>query len=171
MIFTARCGKTFLASVIIPLLLASCSGKAPAQGAETDAEKRVKEMIINSYSDSILTFTLSADSGRSADSSGNFMLYAPVYERKSGEKVTVESDSCLSGKQTISYFGGVTVRFEDSMILYTDSMVYLVREDSASTGDSVLIEKEKNKMKTRGFSAGEGFKRIVFPDKVVLYGD
>ncbi|MGE3063179.1 MAG: LPS export ABC transporter periplasmic protein LptC [bacterium] len=171
MIFTIKCGKTFLVSVFVLLAAVSCRAKAENEKLSLIGDKRVNGVVMSSYADSTLKFTLVSDSGRSSDSTESFILFKPVYRREEGESVTVASDSCLSGSDVITYYGNVRVDFEDSMVLLTDSMVYYVKSDSAMTEDSVLIVKNSNKMRTKGFSGGEGFKKIVFPERVVLYGD
>lgn len=171
MISIIKCGKILLAELFILILAASCSGGKPSDRINSSSEKSFKSIKMRSYKGSVLNFSLFSDSGKSVPSGEDFILYNPFYVREEGESVTVSSDSCLSGRDVITYYSNVTVNFKDSMVLYTDSMTYFVDADSAVAEDSVLIQKEKNRMVTKKFIGKDGFKRIEFPNRVMLYGE
>jgi LPS export ABC transporter protein LptC len=153
------------------LLILSCSSKGSETSLMTGNEKTMSGIKMKSYKEKELQFTLDAQSGYSTDSSDNYTLIKPLYKRVTGDSIRVHSDSCISGKTEITYYGNVIVEFEDSMTLYTDSMRYFTESDSAITEDSVLIIKNNNKMKSKGFAGSNGFNKITFLGKVVLYDE
>ena len=170
MISTIRCGKTFLFSILM-LILASCFASGDKESFDAESNKSIEDIFMKSYKEKELQFTLTADRGFSHDSTEDILLFNPVYRRAAGDSVVIEADSCLSGKDRIVYYGNVKVAFEDSMVLYTDSLAYFIETDSSMTEDSVLIEKNSNKMKSKGFAGSSGFKKIKFLDRVVLYDE
>jgi len=170
MIFTTKYGKIFLFSIFI-FLLFSCSSERPDDFIQSDREKSVIDIFMKSFKEKELQFTLKAEKGFSLDSSDGYILFCPVYRRERGDSIVICSDSCMSSKEEIIFMGNVIVEFEDSMVLYTNSLVYFIDTDSSITEDSILIEKSSNKMKSKGFVGSSGFGKIKFLSKVVLYDE
>lgn len=114
-------------------------------------------------------YTLRADTGFYFDTTDTYKLKKVEYKREDGEDVLIYSDSSIVKKESIDYFGNVKIVFSDSMELYTDSIVYLIKKDSLKTDDSILMVKKNNKMLTCGMVCYDNFKRIIFNSPILIY--
>lgn len=169
MIFTTESGLISIVSMLL-IVFSGCSHSDTVKQADFGYEKKIVNFVVTSHKNGIEDYALYAESAFVYDSSEDYRLHKVIYERRDGEKVKIFSDSSLIMNNSISYYSNIRIELEDSMQMFTDSLIYRTDIDTVSTDDSILIIKGNDRMMTKGFYGDKNFKKITFYNPVVFYG-
>ncbi len=116
-------------------------------------------------------YSIKSDTGYYIDSMNMYILKNVEYDREDGEKVKIVAESSNVFEKRIEYFKNVRVIFSDSMVLYTNHLLYDINTDTLRTDDSIMIEKKDDRMLTKGFICFDNFKKTLFLSPVLIYDE
>lgn len=173
MIFSTESGRMLISILSgILLLTASCSSGGAEEGAAAPFRKVFINSSMRSFTEGSEDYSIRADSAFQSDSSDNLLMKKVVFMKFSqDDTVRIVSDSCINGDSEIVFMGRVRVDMKDSMQIFTEAIVYMSAKDSAMSEDSLLIRKSGDKLKTKGFISDGSFKRVDFPNPVIISDD
>lgn len=170
MIFSTEYGKTLINFLLFAsILISSCTGGQPEEKESLSYRKVFINSSMRSFIQGAEDYSISADSAFQSDSSDNLLMKNVLFMKfAEGDTVSIVSDSCMSGDSEIVFMGSVKVEMKDSMQIFTEMIIYKSAKDSAVSDDSLLIRKRGDKLKTKGFTSDGSFKRVDFPNPVII---
>lgn len=159
-----------IVTVSIFLFLLFC-GRESIEKVEKIQEDVVTDFRSEYFQKDVKIYSLKSDTGYYIDSLKMYILKNVEYNREDGEKVTIFAESSSVFEKKIEYFKNVRVVFSDSMILYSNYLLYDIDTDTLRTDDSIIIEKKDDRMLTKGFICFDNFKKTVFLSPVLIYDE
>lgn len=166
MTYMTGSGRILIFSI---LLFAACAG--PQTGNTPEYDGLMFNMSMKAFRDGKPDYTIDAESVFTYADTMTVMHNIHFMNAEGQSDVEITSDRAYKTDSCLTYKGNVTVFLEDSMILYTDSILYSLVTDSVMTEDSILIEKDENRMRTKGMLTDCDFNRIVFYNPVLIYDE
>ncbi len=166
MTFTTGFGRILIFSA---LFLTACN--TVQNNDHRDYDGVIVNMHMETYKNSTPDYTIDAESVFTYSDTLTIMNKVHFMNAEGESEVKIDSDRAFKTDSSLVYKGHVHVYLEDSMVMYTDSVYYSLLNDSVLTEDSILIVKDKNRMKTKGMRTDSEFTRIEFYNPVVIFDE
>jgi len=168
-IFSTESGKTLISALFLSFFLFSCGGGSETGGSSSPYKKVFENTTMKSFSKGVEDYSINAEYAYQQDSSENlFMKVVRFVKNTDSSFVTINSDSCISSDEKLVFLGAVKIENEDSMKIFTEKIVYMIKSDTVFSEDSLLILKNNDRMKTKGFISDGSFKRVLFSNPVII---
>jgi len=169
MIFSIEFGKMLISAIFFSFLLLSCEGEGGENRASSSFKKVFENTTMKSFSKGVEDYSISAKFAYQTDSSENLLMKKVVFVKNTDSSfVSINSDSCISSDEQLIFLGAVKIETEDSMKIFTERIVYIINSDTVRSDDSILIFKNNDRMKTKGFISDGSFKRVFFENPVII---